>query len=259
MLTGKQILAALAVKFDGNFEQMVDFISRKEDISEEEVNALNSTIKSKFVTMLDNEYPKYLTKMYRPPLVLFYYGDLSLIDDEHVEHNLSVVGSRSVSEYGKKATTSIVKDICKEYRIVSGMALGVDAIAHNVCLDNGGKTIAVLGSGIDNPYPKSNASLYRRIKENGLIISEYPNTTEPCPDHFPIRNRLVAYFSKGLLVTEASEQSGTSITVTYALGCGKEVMCIPSPLGANNHHTNHWIKEGATLVEDKDDIIDALS
>jgi DNA processing protein len=170
---------------------------------------------------------------------------------------VGVVGSRDCSAYGRKITEELVKGIADEHAIVSGLAKGIDTVAHETAIKYKGKTIAVLGSGIDYCYPKCNQELYKEIKENHLLISEYPGEVEPCPSYFPIRNRIVTGLSKALLVTEAYKMSGTLISVKLALEFGKTIMCVPYEADKNSM-CNQLIKDGAYMVESCDDIKDLL-
>ncbi len=251
MIDGRDILISLAVKNSGDWDKIYESIKAKSFVEKEEVDQICKSIDSKAITILDSEYPEWLKYIYKPPFVLFYYGDISLL--ENVDNNLAVVGSRDYSEYGKQTTFNLVKDICARYVIVSGLARGIDSIAHEAAINNGGKTIAVLGSGIDRCFPSENKGLYKRIKKEHLLLSEYPSNTEPSPKNFPMRNRIIAGISKAVLVTEAKERSGTLITVQYALNANKDVMCIPHPVGSSSS-CNRLISQGAFLVETAEDI-----
>ena len=251
MIEGRDILIYLAIKFRGDWDKIRDTITGKNFVDAKEVEELNSTDKSNKLTILDPEYPEWLRAIYKPPFVLFYYGDISLI--KNIDKNIAVVGSRQYSEYGKETTFILVKDICARYVIVSGLARGIDSIAHETAIKNGGKTIAVLGSGIDVCYPSDNKVLYKKIKKDHLLVSEYPSDTPPEPQLFPLRNRIIAGLSKAVLVTEASERSGTLITVHYALAANKDVMCVPHPAGTHSS-CNRLISQGAYLVESGEDI-----
>ena len=168
----------------------------------------------------------------------------------------SVIGKRVPSEYGSNITDKIVCDLVKnEYTIVSGMALGIDTLAHRSALKNKGKTVAVLGSGINYCYPKRNQDLYAQLKSNHLIISEKPGDYVPQAKDFPSRNRLIAGLSESVVVTEAEKRSGTMITVGYALDRGKDIYCIPSRIG-DPMGCNLLIQQGAKLVLTVNDIIE---
>jgi len=256
MLNARNILIYLSVKFEGDFFKIYDFISKKEKHpSEEEIEEVLRSIKAHTVTILDADYPEYLKNVCRPPFVLFYYGDFSLA--KNINNNIAIVGSRNCTSYGIKHTEEIVGKIADRYRIVSGMARGIDTCAHNACILNKGKTIAILGSGIDYCYPASNKDLYDELKRNHLVISEYPNKTKPKENNFPFRNRLIVAFSSCVVITQAELHSGTSITCSYALSAGKEVCCVP--FYANKTSLcNQLIKDGARLIEDGDDLLSLL-
>ncbi|MCQ2792141.1 MAG: DNA-processing protein DprA [Bacilli bacterium] len=252
-MLGKDLLVYLSLKYKGDFKKMIDAIHKKEEVNDEVAMKALKTIKSKYITILDQAYPEELRHVYMPPLVLYYYGDISLLKSEEVK--VAVIGSRESTSYGEKMTRDLVEPLAKKRRIiVSGLARGIDAIAHDTCIKSKGKTIAVLGSGIDYCYPTSNRKLYDEIKMNHLLISEYPNALSPTPDNFPSRNRIVAGIANKVLVTEAYINSGTNITVLYALRQGKDVMAVPHEA---NHQSacNRLIQDGAFLVENAEDVL----
>ncbi|MCQ2087413.1 MAG: DNA-processing protein DprA [Bacilli bacterium] len=256
MLSGRQILIALAIKYQGDWNSIYSAISSKE-ICElntylEEFN--KSTCKA--TTILDADYPQILKQIYMPPFVLFYYGDITLT------HNpskcLSIIGSRNPSSYGVKMATSLSEDLSNEYHVVSGMAKGIDGIAHRSAIKMGNKTIAIIGSGIDNVYPQENKDLYQILKKEHLVMSEYFGQVSPDSAHFPLRNRIIAGLSKATLIVEAQKQSGTSITATYALSFSRTVLAVPNTADSNSA-CNRLIKEGAVLVENAKDVIEELN
>lgn len=247
----RQLLLALSLQTKGSYREMMNFIRARKVPSDEDIDKAESQIKCKYVTLLDEEYPSSLKMLRYPPIVLYYYGDLSLAYNEGT--SLAVIGSRDYTDYGARATVNMVKELCGDYIIVSGLAKGIDAIAHQETLENKGKTIAVLGSGIDNCYPDENYPLYLDIKEKGLIISEYPNFVGPDAEHFPMRNRIIAGLAKGILITEAKEKSGTLITVSWGQIFNKDIMCIPYPMGQQSG-CNLLIKEGAFMVETSEEV-----
>lgn len=254
-MEAREILLFLSVYTEGNWEATYDLISKRNMFATEFMKETIKTVKSNYVTILDADYPQWLKNIYHPPFVLYYYGDFSLL--KNLDKNLAVIGSRNYSEYGKEMTNILVKDICARYIIVSGMAVGIDTIAHKSAIENGGKTVAVLGSGIDRCYPSSNRNLYNKLCNEHLVISEYPNAAEPKPDRFPARNRIIAALSNGVLVTEAHEHSGTLITVEFALSMGRDVMCVP--YHANEKSScNDLISCGAALVQKANDIFDIM-
>lgn len=250
-LTGRKILLSLSLKYNGDWEEIYEAIKRKEPIDRKEISEVENRIKCKYVTIIDPEYPSYLKTMNKPPFVLYYYGDFSLAYTK--DANLTVVGTRRPTSYGVESTTSIIKGL-KKITIVSGMAAGIDGIAHRTALDNNFGTIAVLCCGIDLVYPKENILIYNEIKNKGLLLSEYPGDVFPEKDKIPFRNRILASLSKVTLVTEAFEKSGTSITVNYALGNGNDVAAVPNRIDSDATFTNYLIKSGACCVTSPVDV-----
>ena len=252
--TNKDILAYLSFIKNGEWDEIFKVIKNKESINTGEIEDTINRITTDFITLVDDNYPiSFKRKLNKPPFVLFYKGDLSLIYNRN-KKRLSVVGSRNATNYGCDAIRKIISELPKDYIIISGLATGIDAAAHQAALDNGLKTIAILGSGIDYIYPSKNKELYNNIiKNGGLIISEYPNSTIPKRDNFVFRNRIVAGLGNFLLVGEAYERSGTSTTINYAIECGNNVGCIPYPITYGSM-CNKYIKEGAYLIENAHDI-----
>lgn len=210
----------------------------------------------KYITILDDLYPQKLKNIYQAPLVLFYQGNLNLLNDKIV----AVIGSRDYTSYGEKVTKKFVLELVKyKYHIISGLAYGIDTIAHLSCIANNGKTIAVLGSGLKHIYPKEHLHIAKEISKNHLLISEYHPYCKPKKTHFPFRNRIVSGLSDGVLVIEAKERSGTLITCDYALEQGKDIFVIPNDIFTlNSVGTNNLIKQGAYLVTDINDILDNI-
>lgn len=256
-MESRELLIYLSYINGGHWTKIFDIIKAKKlEYKEEDIKKVVNSIKSNVVTTLDKEYPEILKSISMPPFVIYYYGDISLLDNYY--KNISVVGSRKSSKYGEDTTYDIVKGLAENgYTIVSGLAKGIDSVAHKAAIAGGGKTIAVLGSGIDYCYPYENFELYKEIKKNHLIISEYPGFDAPSPEQFPERNRLVAGLSSTILVGEAGVRSGTFITVADGLIHGRNICCIPYPANVNSA-CNKLIKEGATLVETAQDVIDEL-
>jgi len=225
-MDSRKLIIYLSYVNGGHWAKIFDIIKNKKyTFTEEEVDRVVSSIKSKVVTTIDKEYPEVLKNIYMPPFVLYYYGDISLLDNYY--KNITVVGSRKSSTYGEDMTYDIVKGLAERgYTIVSGLAKGIDAVAHKAAIAGGGKTIAILGSGIDYCYPSINYDLYKEIKQNHLLVSEYPGFDAPSPEQFPERNRLVAGLSSTILVGEAGVHSGTFITVADGLMHGRNICCI---------------------------------
>jgi DNA processing protein len=250
----EEILLYFAFKYKGSFEKIYKAINDKEEFNQDELNDYKKRLKCSYTTIISDDYPESLKRISCPPFVLFYYGDLSLLKQK----TIGVIGMREASQYGKDATKYFVKELADlDFVIVSGLAKGIDGMAHKQCLDSLGKTVAILGCGIDYCYPKENIELYNEIKKNHLLISEYPFDIPPQKWYFRARNRLISGFSDSILVIEAKKKSGTMITVGYALEQGKEVMCIPSPY-YGNQGCNLLIQQGAKLVKNIEDIVELI-
>lgn len=207
-------------------------------------------------TLADPDYPRPLRDLYDPPPFLFYKGTLAEADNRAV----AIVGSRSASDYGRTIAFRVAGELARNgVTIVSGMAIGVDAASHNGALENGGRTIAVLGSGIDIVYPRANRSLYRRISEHGAVISEFLPGIEPNPGHFPRRNRLIAGLSQAVVVVEAGEKSGALVTADLALTQNKKLFAVPGNLSSRlSQGTNELLKSGAHILTSVQDIFSIL-
>ncbi len=209
------------------------------------------------ITLEDDAYPQMLRSLPDRPLLLYVRGKLAEADDKC----LAIVGTRKASRYGWDVANRLAQDLARHgVTIVSGLAQGIDAAAHRGALNGGGRTIAVVGTGIDSVYPRQNEDLAREIADNGAIISELPLGTAPLGTNFPQRNRLISGLSLGLLVAEAPIKSGALNTVSHAIEQGRDVFAAPhnifSPTGRG---CNLLIQEGATLVKDVDDILDELN
>lgn len=251
----RKILAYFSYMNDGEWDKIYMDLKDKKPVVYEEVEQFLEKHPTPFITILDPNFPESLKNTYKPPFVLFYYGDISLIENE--KNNISVVGCREPSSYGKKMADSIVGEVAKKYVIVSGMARGIDSLAHKAAIKNNGKTIAVLGSGIDNCYPKENESLYQEIKKHHLVVSEYPGVTKADSSHFPIRNRIISALSQALLIIEAKRKSGTSITAKLALEQNKDILCVPTHADEESL-CNYYISQGAYLIESGEEVIKHL-
>ena len=207
------------------------------------------------VTCLDELYPHNLLNIYDRPAFFYVLGRL---DNEDVP--LAIVGSRNASTYGRYTTDRISRELAlRGITIVSGMARGIDSCAHRGALAAKGRTIAVLGSGLDVIYPPENKKLFDAISSNGAVISEFPLGTQPLSYNFPARNRIISGLSYGVVVVEAGEKSGSLITAKLAMEQGREVFAIPGAIdSASSRGTNSLIKQGAKLVENIDDILEDI-
>jgi len=213
--------------------------------------------KISFITWDDPEYPSLLKEIFAPPPVLYYKGRL----DNTIKNNLSVVGSRKHSSYGQRAISELLPTVVRHnINIVSGLALGIDALAHQVALNNGGVTWAVLGSGLDyrNIYPPAHLQLAQAIIDSGgALISEFPPGAPPYRQNFPQRNRIVAGLSQATLVIESKIRSGALITAHYALDANREVLAVPGNICSEfSAGPNRLIKSGAKTISSPDDILE---
>jgi len=223
---------------------------------EEEIEKLGR-YNVKVFTWHDPDYPSRLKEIYDYPPIIYVRGSL-LPEDEWC---LAVVGTRRATVYGRQVTEELVADLAQsKITIVSGLARGIDSIAHRTALNVGGRSVAVFGCGLDVVYPSENANLARDVMQQGALVSEYPLGTRPRADNFPRRNRIMSGLSLGVLVTEAGERSGAIITAHMALEQNREVFAIPgSILSPASRGTNRLIQEGAKLVHDCTDILEELN
>lgn len=208
------------------------------------------------VTLWDDHYPEKLKQIYDPPIALFCRGDISLLNGD----GIGIVGTRTPTSYGKSVSAKFSRELSQRGLIVvSGAAKGVDSKVHEACLAAQGKTVAVLGCGVDRAYPAENRAILNEIAENGLIVSEFIMGSKPDAQNFPRRNRIISGLSLGTLVIEAAERSGSLITAYFALDQNREVFSIPGPITSRQSHgTNLLIKQGAKLVDNVEDILDEL-
>jgi len=231
-------------------------VSPKDEAEKE----LENTHKSgaEIISITDDNYSKLLKEISDAPPILTIIGNKELLNKD----SISIVGTRDASLNGRNMAKKLAEELAKNnYVVASGMALGIDAAAHEGALSatNSVGTIAVLGTGIDIVYPKQNQKLYESIKEAGLLVSEFPLATKASPSNFPRRNRIISGLSRGIVVVEARLKSGSLITAKTALDQGREVMAIPgSPLDPRCAGTNSLIKQGATLIEFPSDVINTI-
>jgi len=211
----------------------------------------------KMIPFSDAAYPGSLRAIADPPPLLYVKGELRDNDSKAI----AIVGSRSASDYGRRIARDLARGLASfGFTVVSGMARGIDGMAHESALQAGGRTLAVLGSGVDRAYPPEHEMLYRRISENGAVISELPMGARPIAFNFPARNRLISGLSLGVVVVEATEKSGSLITASLAAEQGREVFAVPGEAGASRSRGSHrLIRQGAKLVETVEDIIEEIA
>lgn len=210
------------------------------------------------ISIDDDIYPEQLRKIEKPPKQLYVKGNIELLK----KTGIAIIGSRNNTKYGEEMAKKFAKELSfNGFTIISGMAKGIDSCAHIGCIEENGNTIAVLPSGLENIYPKENKNLYEEIIENnGLVVTEYENTTKQCYERFLERNRIVSGLAIGTLVIEGGYRSGTSVTARLTKEQGKNVFCIPSSLNNPKGITpNRLIKDGAYLVTEVEDIINKYS
>jgi DNA processing protein len=206
----------------------------------------------RLVTWDDASYPELLRQIHDPPLFLYVLGELSAAD----AYAVAVVGSRDASPYGRQMTAVICEGLAgRGITVVSGLARGIDAAAHDAALRAGGRTVAVLGSGIDVVYPSEHHRLHMRIAKTAAVVSEYPMGTQPDAENFPARNRIISGLSLATVVVEATERSGSLITAHCAAEQGREVFAVPGPVAARSRGTHQLLRQGAALAESADDVL----
>jgi DNA processing protein len=209
---------------------------------------------SQFITMTDEAYPEKLRNIPDPPPYFYYSGHPGILSGPC----LGVVGTRKPSDYGERVTRNIVNVLAAAgIVIVSGLAYGIDSVAHKTALKSGGRTVAVFGNGLDIIYPPGNRNLAEEIRENGCLISEFPKGTKPERYNFPVRNRIIAGLCDGVLVVEAQERSGALITANHALDQGRDVLAVPGNIDNRlSNGPNILLKQGAIPVSSAADIFD---
>src|SRR5277367_6496247 len=223
--------------------------------AEKEVEALRG-IGARLVHWKEPEYPQNLLQIYDPPVMLYVRGDATILNGP----SLSIVGTRRPTVYGMQMAERMGRDLASRgLTIVSGLARGIDAIAHKGATSVGGRAIGVLGTGIDVCYPKENKKLYEKVLERGAILSEFPLRTHPAPENFPIRNRIVAGMPLCVIVIEGAQYSGSLITARLAMEFGREVFGVPGNVTQPvSFAPNQLIKQGAKLVTNAEDVIEEL-
>ena len=241
-MNSKQLLA-YSLKYEGDYTSIHKAIENNEPYVPVKEEGF-------YFTLCDEIYPESLKVLKNPPFVLYYRGNIELLKKECV----SVIGSRNALSYSIKWTEKVVEELSKRYVIVSGMAKGIDGLAHLVAMENG-NTIAVLGCGIDVIYPKCNKELYNQIKTKGLILSEYPMKTKVRKHQFVMRNRIIAGLGQSLFVMQSNLKSGSMITVNVALDCGKDITCLPFNCDQIEGEGNNFlIQQGANILTNLEEL-----
>jgi len=262
------LINALGEKLADSFDKFRDEFSINDYTKR--LQALNVS----FLILTDGNYPKLLSQIKNPPFVLYIKGDKEILPFAQNDPStgsplrqgyagqagqaIAVVGTRRTTQYGREVTKILTEElVASGFTIVSGLAIGVDAISHKTAIENGGKTIAVLGCGVDCCYPLSNQHIYNSIvKGSGCVVSEYPLALRPTRGSFPVRNRIIAGLASGVLVTEGAEDSGSLITADYARKFGRPVFAVPGPITSSlSKGPYKLIQKGAKLVTKAEDIL----
>ena len=243
------------VKVEGVRKEVAQRIVNREFISdpEEELRKVKKC-NARIITYVDPSYPQFLKEIHYAPVILYVKGK----DIPISRTFMAIVGSRNPTHYGIKSAEKIAFGLASRgIGVVSGLARGIDSAAHRGCLRGKGFTIAVMGTGIDRIYPASNKQLSEQVMENGALISEFPTGSPPEPKNFPIRNRIISGVSRGVVVVEATKNSGSLITASFALDQGREVFAVPGSIDSfKSMGTHSLIKQGAKLIENADDILE---
>lgn len=207
------------------------------------------------VSISQSTYPENLKNIAIPPEQIFLWGKLSKKDTDAI----AIVGTRTPTKYGLKIADEFANQLARKFTIISGLARGIDTVVHKAALKAGGRTIAVLGSGLDYIYPSENSALAAKISQSGAVVSEFPLGTKPLGRHFLVRNRIVSGLSKAVLIVEGAQISGTISTATWAAQQGRDVFAIPGPANSRmSEAPNFLIKNGAYVAVKPQDIIDIL-
>lgn len=255
-----EFLLAMAFREGGNWNGILGEVKKKRYVSEEEIHEAYSKVKGNFILFNDDNYPEKLKNVIYPPFVMFTHGNQKVLEEKRI---LGVVGSRNLSDYGKRMTEKIINEVLDtlpDTVVISGLARGADETAMRTAIKRKAKIIGVSGAGIDSVYPSSSKDIYDYCKgNNGLLISEYPQEEKPDSDHFPMRNRILVGLCDVLLVVEGEERSGTSISVGYGIDQGKTVMAIPRNIDDPKTLTNKLVKDGAESVLSGQDVIEFLN
>ena len=250
--------AAELAEIEGLHRELIHSIAKFNDWAEIDKEIQRARAAGiKMIPFSDAAYPASLRAIADPPPLLYVKGELRDNDSRAI----AIVGSRSASDYGRRIARDLARGLASfGFTVVSGMARGIDGMAHESALQAGGRTLAVLGSGVDRAYPPEHEMLYRRISENGAVISELPMGARPVAFNFPARNRLISGLSLGVVVVEATEKSGSLITASLAAEQGREVFAVPGEAGASRSRGSHrLIRQGAKLVETVEDIIEEIA
>ncbi|GEK32577.1 DNA-processing protein DprA [Kurthia sibirica] len=246
---------ALLLKMNNDKAQLLQSNFRR--VIDKNLSRYYEALKIMPLFFYDDLYPKQLLEIYDPPTVLYLRGEQKLLT---YANKLAIVGSRKATSYSEKCLALLLPALIKrQYVIVSGLAKGVDGLAHAMTMERSGRTIAVLGHGFNYSYPSENKNLAQRMMKEQLVMTEYPPYMKPQKWHFPMRNRIISGLSAGVVVTEAGEKSGTMSTVDYALDHGRPIFALPGDIGSSLSVGPHkLITEGAKLIWNSTHILEEI-
>ncbi len=244
----RERLISYATAYDGDWEKIAAAVSERREIR-------SCSSPDAALTIYDAEYPERLRQLRYPPWVLFYRGRIELLDRPAV----TIIGSRKMSRYAAEITFRLAGKISRICPVVSGLARGVDGLAHRSALEHGGMTIGVIGSGLGTVYPREHQDLYTEMAEKGLILSEYPHHTGVRKRNFPWRNRILAALGDTVLITQAACKSGTMLTVNEAIALSRDIYCIPYPYDVEEGRgCNLLISQGAQIFFEESQLRDLI-
>lgn len=255
--TARQIILTISYLKKGKWEDIYAHIKNQVPLTKEEKAEAEANTKSNYVTIVDEDYPSCLKDIYKPPFVLYYYGNLALTE---AKYRLTAVGSRKPSIYQNDTCYRLIQEVEEkmnhEVVIVSGMAKGSDSTMMKAAMNVNAPVISIIGSGIDNPYPADNDGIYDYCKSGkGLVLSEYPLNEKAASQNFLFRNRLLAAFSPSLFVGSGKRRSGTNNSVYWASSFNRNVLCLPCNVNLDDPElTNELIKQGADPILCSDDL-----
>lgn len=235
-------------------------MEKRKQLNPEQLLAEHSQKNPHFWTPADPEYPRLLQEIPSPPPVLYYRGQVDIEENQGMTPMVGIVGTRYPTEHGRRWTLKISTALAKNgFTVVSGLAAGIDGQAHRSCLEAGGRTLAVLGTGLDTVYPRGHLQLFEQIAQQGLILSEYPAGTAPDRGNFPARNRIIAGLSRAILVMEAPQKSGSLITARYANEFGRDIYTLPnSPEIEEAKGCLRLLHQGANIIFEEQELLEML-
>lgn len=255
-LTCDDILLSISYKCKGEYDRMLEILQKKEKVTIEDATEARANVRSFYIHLLSDRYPEELKSVNKPPLVLYYYGNLELLK---YKYKLTCIGTRTPTLYQSETSFDLISaaedHFNNELVIISGMAYGLDQMYMKAAMDKNAPVISIIGSGIDNPYPEDNQGIYDYCKSGkGLVLSEYPCNTSAKKENFVFRNRIIAALGNATFVAGGKRRSGSSTTVHLALELGKEILALPCNI-TDDDLTNQLIECGATPIISKESFI----